>query len=157
MIYIPITGSCIYVEPEDLLSWVAHRPAPSERLIGQWPSQPTRGPGGHPLMLTQRGCVSVYDAWILWATSGTFASNWAQRGCSAHALCQHLHEVNQRGPEVIVTTFPCQSGRYFDKTTVNALLREAELHITSGELQHPLRHHQFIRRCKFALRRPHYY
>ena len=120
MIYILITDSCIYKEPEDLLSWVAHRPASSERLIGQWPPQPTRGPDGHPLMLTQSvcvsvyPCVSVYNAWILWA-SGTFASSWAQRGCSAHASGQHLHEVNQRGPEVIVTTFPCQSGRYFDK------------------------------------------
>ena len=109
-------------------------------------------------MLTQSVCVSVYvcvslyNGWIL-STRGTFASNWAQRGCSVHALGQHLHEVNQRGPKVIVTTFPCQSGRYFDKTTVNALLREAGLHITSGELQHPLRHHQFIWRCKFALRR----
>ena len=65
MIYFLITDSCIYKEPEDLLSWVPHRPASSERLIGQWPPQPTRGPDGHPLMLTQSVCVSVYPCvWV---------------------------------------------------------------------------------------------
>ena len=60
-------------------------------------------------------CVRVCECVQCVNSCGTFASCWAQRECSAHASGQQLHEVNQRGPEVIVTTFPCQSGRYFDK------------------------------------------
>ena len=150
----------MYLRGTRKISWVEL--LTGRRLWRDWSDSGRRSP--HVVLVVtlscwHRGCVFLCTTREFFGqqVERLHPSYWAQRGCSAHSLCQHLHEVNQRGPEVIVTSFPCQSGRYFAKTTVNALLREAELHITSGELQHPLRHHQFIRRCKFALRRPHYY